>query len=53
MMITDKINPEQYMEFKGGLCQSSALDSIYIDAVQEFDTNWEITALDGLSNETW
>jgi hypothetical protein len=29
------------------------LERAYRDAVQEFDTAWEITAKDGLSNETW
>jgi Arc/MetJ-type ribon-helix-helix transcriptional regulator len=33
--------------------QDRELEQAYCDAAQEFDTDWEITALDGLSNETW
>jgi Arc/MetJ-type ribon-helix-helix transcriptional regulator len=33
--------------------QDHELEQAYRDAAQEFDTNWEITASDGLSNETW
>jgi metal-responsive CopG/Arc/MetJ family transcriptional regulator len=29
------------------------LEQAYRDAAQEFDTNWEITVMDGLSNEKW
>ncbi len=29
------------------------LERAYRDAVQEFDTAWEITAKDGLYDETW
>ncbi len=29
------------------------LEQAYRDAAQEFDADWEITASDGLSNETW
>jgi Arc/MetJ-type ribon-helix-helix transcriptional regulator len=33
--------------------QDQELELAYRDAVQEFDSAWEITTLDGLSNETW
>jgi Arc/MetJ-type ribon-helix-helix transcriptional regulator len=33
--------------------QERELELAYRDAAQEFDTAWEITASDGLSNETW
>jgi hypothetical protein len=29
------------------------LEKAYRDAAQEFDTHWEITASDGLTNERW
>ncbi len=29
------------------------LEQAYRDAAQEFDTNWEITVMDGLSHEKW
>jgi len=33
--------------------QDIELEQAYRDAAQEFDSSWEITTLDGLSNETW
>jgi Arc/MetJ-type ribon-helix-helix transcriptional regulator len=33
--------------------QDRELEQAYRDAAQEFDTDWEITASDGLSHETW
>ncbi len=33
--------------------QDRELEQAYCDAAHEFDTDWEITASDGLSNETW
>jgi len=33
--------------------QDRELEQAYRDAAQEFDADWEITASDGLSNETW
>jgi antitoxin ParD1/3/4 len=43
----------QVIEIALQLLQQQELEAAYRDANQEIDLDWEITAADGLADETW